>query len=180
MLFYIIKKKVLLKIPTFTDKFNLFQTMATKRKIWGSTTKDNTVLWLWEAHNEVNDRLKGDETEDPEFPKIQFPTKESCKSCYKEPMFLPITNKINWDKMEVLQFLKNIYHPTNISHYGLNEEDTIFSQKLASQRSYKGVFSNLDLTMGMLLYGFCIVMMIVAVKLFVNRGYRKKYDLYKV
>ena len=30
---------------------------------------NSSVLWLWQAHNRVNKRLKGDLTEDPEHPK---------------------------------------------------------------------------------------------------------------
>lgn len=48
-----------------------FQTMATKNKIWNVTSKDDAVLWLWNSHNEVNKRLSGDVTEDPEHKKIQ-------------------------------------------------------------------------------------------------------------
>ena len=33
-----------------------------------------SVLWLWHAHNRVNFRLKGDDTEDKQFPKILFPS----------------------------------------------------------------------------------------------------------
>ena len=51
--------------------------MAERRSIWSVNSKKDAVLWLWESHNEVNDRLKADETEDPEFPKIQFPSKEA-------------------------------------------------------------------------------------------------------
>ena len=141
-------------------------------------SKKDAVLWLWESHNEVNDRLKADETEDPEFPKIQFPSKESCPTCLREPMFLPITNKLNWNKQEVFAFLRNIYKTENINRYGLNSEGLI--QKASYESSLKLIFSSLDLTMGMLLYGFCFVMLIVALKLFVNRGYRKKFEAYKI
>ncbi|GBP07751.1 Sulfhydryl oxidase 1 [Eumeta japonica] len=57
-----------------TDCSEHFQAMALRRKIWNTSSKDDAVLWLWEAHNEVNNRLAGDATEDPKFPKIQFPS----------------------------------------------------------------------------------------------------------
>lgn len=40
------------------------------------------VLWFWELHNDVNARLAGDITEDPEFPKRQVPIYEDCPQCY--------------------------------------------------------------------------------------------------
>jgi thiol oxidase len=38
-------------------------------------------MYLWRAHNTVNKRLKGRETEDPKFPKLQFPAPYLCKNC---------------------------------------------------------------------------------------------------
>lgn len=38
-------------------------------------------MYLWRAHNTVNKRLKGRETEDPRFPKVQFPASYLCKDC---------------------------------------------------------------------------------------------------
>lgn len=57
-----------------TECSNHFQEMTARRNMLNVTNKDDAVLWLWSAHNEVNKRLAGDETEDPEFPKVQFPT----------------------------------------------------------------------------------------------------------
>lgn len=39
-------------------------------------------LYLWRAHNVVNNRLKGRETEDPKYPKLQFPAPFLCKDCH--------------------------------------------------------------------------------------------------
>ena len=156
-----------------TDCSNHFQTMATKNKIWTVSSKDNAVLWLWTAHNEVNNRLSGDETEDPDFPKIQFPTTDMCTVCRKSN-----TNnhngEIDWDKTEVLLYLKRIY--TNISRYGVDDESPLppSLDTLRAQRLLQNVLSDLDMRMVVFLYVFCIGMMIVAVKLFVKRGYRKK------
>ena len=43
---------------------------------------NSSVLWLWNAHNKVNRRLAGDITEDPEHPKIPFPSKTVCPKCW--------------------------------------------------------------------------------------------------
>ena len=42
----------------------------------------DAVLLLWVVHNKANIRLAGDISEDPVFPKLKFPTKEFCSSCY--------------------------------------------------------------------------------------------------
>ena len=61
----------------------------------------DSVLYLWKAHNVVNARLKGDNTEDPEFPKYQFPPEFLCGNCSSK------SNSFN-DK-QVLDFLLNYY-----------------------------------------------------------------------
>ena len=38
-------------------------------------------MYLWLAHNRVNARLVGDVTEDPSFPKQQFPADFLCSQC---------------------------------------------------------------------------------------------------
>lgn len=48
------------------------------------TTLEDSVLWLWKAHNMVNQRLHGDATEDPNFPKVQFPPPSVCLNCYTQ------------------------------------------------------------------------------------------------
>uniref|UniRef100_A0AC35TKM9 Sulfhydryl oxidase n=1 Tax=Rhabditophanes sp. KR3021 TaxID=114890 RepID=A0AC35TKM9_9BILA len=45
--------------------------------------RDDVYLYLWRAHNIVNKRLKGDNTEDPEFLKYQFPAPFLCPDCNK-------------------------------------------------------------------------------------------------
>ncbi|GIY53600.1 sulfhydryl oxidase 1 [Caerostris extrusa] len=73
------------------------------------------VLWLWEGHNKVNNRLSGDVTEDPQYPKVQFPSVEDCPKCV-----LRIDNEANeiiWDKPVVLEFLHNFYDKKNILSY---------------------------------------------------------------
>ena len=45
-------------------------------------TRMGSVLWLWSTHNSVNKRLAGSITEDPSFPKIQFPSKGECLNSY--------------------------------------------------------------------------------------------------
>lgn len=161
-----------------------FQSMAETNDIWGVKTKDDAILWLWNAHNEVNKRLSGDVTEDPLFPKIQYPPNDICHECHRGKI---TTNHsagdINWNKLEVLRFFKRIYAPQNISRYGDDENMQLprIPAALRAQRSLSRAFSEIDLRVGILLYVFCIGMMLLAVKMFIRkRGYRKKthnYDL---
>ncbi|CAD7078491.1 unnamed protein product [Hermetia illucens] len=158
-----------------TDCAAHFQSMAARLKMWNVTSKDDAVLWLWNAHNQVNKRLAGDPTEDPAFPKIQFPSINSCPACRHEHS-TKHSNDIDWDKVEVLQFLKNIHNPQNISRYGVDDESVLpeTPAKMRSKRMIGSVFSDMDMRMGIFLYIFCVGMMFVAVKLFLRKGYRKK------
>ena len=41
---------------------------------------DDVLLYLWKAHNIINARLKGRNTEDPQFPKAQISSKLSMSA----------------------------------------------------------------------------------------------------
>lgn len=50
----------------------------------GTITYDgDAVLWLWEAHNVVNKRLKDSVSSDPIYPKVMFPSYRVCPFCYQ-------------------------------------------------------------------------------------------------
>ncbi|KAJ6643032.1 Sulfhydryl oxidase 1 [Pseudolycoriella hygida] len=154
-----------------------FQSMAAQQKIWSVTTKDDAILWLWMAHNTVNKRLRKDPTEDPTFPKIKFPNAEMCPTCRRRPLTYPnVNNKSEWDKNEVLEFFKRIYSPSNISRLGVENERALPQtlEALREKRLLRNVFTDLDMRVGIFLYLFCIGMMILAVKFFVRRRYRRK------
>ncbi|XP_021695723.1 sulfhydryl oxidase 1 [Aedes aegypti] len=172
-----------------SDCSNHFQQMAARNKIWNVTSKDDAVLWLWSSHNEVNKRLSGDTTEDSDHPKIQFPSDAMCPECRK-PI---LTNHHNhqqytlkdgheWNVLEVLHFLKRMYSFDSRNPLGL-QEASLVPQKLVqnglgddfhSNRTFGNVLNEMDIRMGALLYVACIVMLVVAVKMVVKRGYRKK------
>lgn len=145
-----------------------FQEMAKRRNLWSVTSKDDAVIWLWAAHNEVNQRLSGDETEDPAFPKVQFPKIEACAEC----------KQVNgdWNYLEVLRFLWRINSPLNISRYGVDDESVLPEsfEKLQKRQQASTAFSASDVRMGMLTYACCILIIVVAMKMFLQRGYRKK------
>ncbi|XP_012848340.1 PREDICTED: sulfhydryl oxidase 2-like isoform X1 [Erythranthe guttata] len=70
------------------------------------------VLWLWQAHNKVNERLMkveaSLETDDPLFPKITWPPQQLCPSCYGT-VRVDESRPIEWDLDEVHKFLMNYY-----------------------------------------------------------------------
>ncbi|XP_074763043.1 sulfhydryl oxidase 1 [Athene noctua] len=71
--------------------------------------REEAVLWLWSHHNEVNARLAGGDTEDPNFPKLQWPPPDMCPQCHREERGVHA-----WDQLAVLTFLKAHFSPANI------------------------------------------------------------------
>ncbi|XP_032671130.1 sulfhydryl oxidase 1-like [Odontomachus brunneus] len=93
-----------------------FVEMAARNGIFDVRSKDESVLWLWRAHNEVNARLSGDNTEDPEHKKIQYPSIEHCVSC-------KFANG-SWNEEEVLRYLKRKYSYSGIKYDGIDNSDS--------------------------------------------------------
>lgn len=150
-----------------------FQEMAQREHIWNVKSNDEAVLWLWSAHNQVNKRLAGDDTEDPEFPKVQFPDAKLCSPCHRVDS--SNDNSIQWNRDEVLNYLRQINTHANVSRYGMNGESIRDNfPRTQAHSSASTAFSEMDVRMGMLLYAFCMLIIVVAVKLFMRRGYRKK------
>uniref|UniRef100_A0A8D0KRE0 Sulfhydryl oxidase n=1 Tax=Strix occidentalis caurina TaxID=311401 RepID=A0A8D0KRE0_STROC len=96
-----------------------FEEMA-KESMDSVKTLDKAVLWLWEKHNVVNNRLAGDLTEDPKFPKVQWPTPDICPACHEE-----IKGLHSWNEAQVLQFMKYHYNSENILYkYTASQTDS--------------------------------------------------------
>lgn len=74
------------------------------------------VLWLWQAHNKVNNVLHGDATEDPYHPKIQFPASDSCYDCRRDPSDSMYDNDTEWRMNKVLHYMTHFYRKDNIIH----------------------------------------------------------------
>uniref|UniRef100_A0A8C5SJI9 Sulfhydryl oxidase n=1 Tax=Laticauda laticaudata TaxID=8630 RepID=A0A8C5SJI9_LATLA len=100
-----------------------FQEMA-RASLDSVKSQDEAVLWLWEKHNVVNARLAGDLSEDPQFPKVQWPTPALCPACHKATQ-----GPSAWDKMQVLHFLKQHYGSHNLIHTYLEEADNTDEQE---------------------------------------------------
>uniref|UniRef100_A0A7S0WFK3 Sulfhydryl oxidase n=1 Tax=Pyramimonas obovata TaxID=1411642 RepID=A0A7S0WFK3_9CHLO len=62
-----------------------FMAMASTADAARVSTRKDAVLWMWQAHNQVNLRLAKEEaatdTGDPAFPKMQWPSPASCPPC---------------------------------------------------------------------------------------------------
>ncbi|XP_026287311.1 sulfhydryl oxidase 2 isoform X2 [Frankliniella occidentalis] len=94
-----------------------FQEMASETMFSDVTSHKDSVLWLWEAHNTVNKRLAGDATEDPAFPKIQFPSVDRCSGCRDNGA---------WVKHQVLQYLESIYSHESLSVIGAAGSNSMY------------------------------------------------------
>lgn len=80
------------------------------------------ALWLWSAHNQVNERLKKEEdsigTTDPKFPKMLWPPKQLCPECHLLTSEKSSdSNQISWDQDEVFKFLVTYYGKKLVSLY---------------------------------------------------------------
>ncbi len=71
-------------------------------------------MYMWKVHNIVNARLKGRETEDPHFPKYQFPAPFLCPQCNKNGIF---------DEIEVRSFL--VRHYSDIKRRDVIAQETL-------------------------------------------------------
>lgn len=89
-----------------------FYDMCSSVSIPFNKTRDY-VLWLWNAHNKVNERLMKEEeslgTGDPKFPKAIWPPKQLCPSCYPSQRENNENSRIDWDNDEVFKFLASYY-----------------------------------------------------------------------
>lgn len=76
-------------------------------------SQDDFIVWLWEAHNEVNERLREEELEAGSFnvdrPKGLFPSPEVCQNCLddREGNYVgPYVGEHEY----ILPFLDDFYH----------------------------------------------------------------------
>ncbi|XP_064959871.1 sulfhydryl oxidase 1-like isoform X1 [Musa acuminata AAA Group] len=95
---------------------NHFHEISSSVSVPFNKTRD-LAMWLWRTHNKVNQRLMKEEktlgTGDPRFPKITWPPKQLCPSCYLSySRESNGTENIEWDEGEVFQFLVRYYGRT--------------------------------------------------------------------
>lgn len=156
------------------DCANHFQEMSKERNIFESRSADDSVMWLWRAHNQVNERLAGDETEDPEHKKIQYPSSENCPKCR--------SSSGDWNENEVLRYLKKKYNKSNISEdlgdselINHQDNDNIGLTSGASIRKLGWDFTIFDISICVVLYATsALILILVFIKFAFKRTTRKK------
>jgi len=158
------------------------------------TTQHDMVMWLWSAHNNVNRRLAGDSTEDPQHKKVQFPNNEACPSCH--------TIDGSWNKSEVFNFLSHMYSnviylqlddlstttttpaPSSVStppkydktlRHEIYGDDNGFKQHRNTAARTLWGFNIFDISLCVVLYICSVaILILVCIKFVFKRSYRKK------
>eukprot|EP00062_Callorhinchus_milii_P010734 gi/632955954/ref/XP_007893719.1/ PREDICTED: sulfhydryl oxidase 1 [Callorhinchus milii] len=92
-------------------------------------TLDEAILWLWSRHNRVNDRLAGALSEDPKFPKHQWPSPDLCPECHDED-----NEDHVWINDAVLKFLKKHYSMDNLDYSYLEPEYELLKKQVPKKR----------------------------------------------
>lgn len=90
----------------------------------------DAVAWLWSGHNRANSRLHNDVSEDPQHPKIQFPSIKDCPQCHLEDSSGPEADPDQtpeFNSSAVMLFLIRFYGKDNIVQdvsvtYGVDNE----------------------------------------------------------
>ncbi|KAJ8395449.1 hypothetical protein AAFF_G00031830 [Aldrovandia affinis] len=92
-------------------------------------TLSTAALWLWSRHNRVNNRLAGALSEDPHFPKVQWPSPDLCPSCHG----VKRNGEHTWVQDEVLLFLKEHFSSERILQDYLEEESELLRRQREKQ-----------------------------------------------
>lgn len=151
-----------------------FQQMALKNDMKSVTDLNSSIIWLWVSHNEVNRRLAGDETEDPEHPKIQFPSLENCPKC---------KNDDKWNLQEVLHYLRHMYGSINVRYLGADTKilhDGLGNVRPKRNTSSWQLITQMDVSMCFLLYLLCFGLLVLIVRQFLRKGYKKKMYVHDI
>lgn len=112
------------------------------------TTPQDSILWLWQIHNMANIILKGDASEDPEHPKIVWPSQENCPNCraqttwFSTPDF-PVVQAQgeNWNVKATTDYLIKVYRSENIVQ---NSNDTKVNKVEVLQKLMEDTMSKIE------------------------------------
>ncbi|XP_069378138.1 sulfhydryl oxidase 1 [Paralichthys olivaceus] len=107
-----------------------FENMA-RESLMMVNTSVAAILWLWKHHNRVNNRLAGALSEDPNFPKIQWPSPEMCPSCH----MVRENGDHRWSQEKVLPFLVSYFSSDSILTDYLEDESQILTKQREKQAS---------------------------------------------
>ncbi|CAJ1060548.1 sulfhydryl oxidase 1 [Xyrichtys novacula] len=101
-----------------------FENMA-RESILEVNTLMSAVMWLWSRHNRVNNRLAGALSEDPNFPKIQWPSPDMCPSCHT----VKPNGDHRWNNDRVFPFLLSFFSSSSILPDYLESEDHVLEKQ---------------------------------------------------
>ena len=151
-----------------TDCSEHFQNMSRRRNISKVSKGDESILWLWRAHNEVNERLAGDKAEDPQYPKIQYPSKKQCAQCREE--------NGEWKESEVLKYLKRKYSETKEHR---DRQTSVSNSGVSHLKFVTWDFTIFDISLCVMLYvASTLILVLVFVKFAVKRTHKKRVSLH--
>ena len=92
------------------------------------STQDS-ILWLWKAHNKVNLRLRHDtQTDDPAYPKFIFPDEKVCSECHLQGKEALMKTEIwsldgkEYNVAKTLDFIKDMYLNIDMSNLKISSE----------------------------------------------------------
>ena len=157
-----------------------FLEMSSRKKMYEVKSKDENILWLWRAHNEVNARLSGDSSEDPVHKKIQYPSEKDCPLCKD--------GSSNWKEDQVLIYLKKKYRYEGINFYktsSYSKQDERDITKVRKGRLAPANFMNVrnigwnftifDVSICVVLYVMsAMILILICIKFAVRGSYRRK------
>ncbi|XP_054645250.1 sulfhydryl oxidase 1 [Dunckerocampus dactyliophorus] len=101
-----------------------FENMA-KESLTEVNTYSAAILWLWSRHNRVNNRIAGSLSEDPNFPKIQWPSPDMCKACHT----VKDNGEHRWNNEQVLPFLQTYFSAERILTDYLEDESVVLAKQ---------------------------------------------------
>ncbi|XP_059196889.1 sulfhydryl oxidase 1 [Centropristis striata] len=112
-----------------------FEAMASESMVEVNTLS-SAVLWLWSRHNRVNNRLAGALSEDPNFPKIQWPSPEMCPACHT----VKDNGEHRWSQEQVFPFLLSYFSSSSILSDYLEDESQILTKQREKHASQQQAF----------------------------------------
>ncbi|XP_061895501.1 sulfhydryl oxidase 1 [Entelurus aequoreus] len=101
-----------------------FENMA-KESLNEVNTYSAAILWLWSRHNRVNNRIAGALSEDPNFPKVQWPSPDLCEACHS----VKDDGDHRWNNEQVLPFLQTYFSAQHILTDYLEDESVVLAKQ---------------------------------------------------
>lgn len=138
--------------------------------------KNSSVLWLWNTHNQVSQRLNNERIEGKKhLIDVIFPSPRSCPQCFiSDPDHIGEDGKtladIEWDSKEVFKFMEILYDPARLITPArtaslLKDVRAKIKYDLLSndpeEKYLQSIFTASDLSICLLLYLSCVVIVVI-------------------